>query len=96
MAVDIGGTFTDVVASRAGEIAVTKVLSTPDDLSLGVLQGIEIAVKGLGAKVSEVSFVVHATTAATNTLLARRGARVGLIVTGRLPRHFGDWPAAPL
>jgi len=81
VAVDIGGTFTDVVAVRGGEVAATKVLSTPDDLSLGVMSGIEAAVTRLGAGIADVGFVVHATTAATNALLERRGARVGLIVT---------------
>lgn len=81
VAVDIGGTFTDVVAVRGGEVAATKVLSTPEDLSLGVVAGIDAAIGRLGAKSSEITFVVHATTAATNALLERRGARVGLIVT---------------
>ena len=82
VAVDIGGTFTDVVAVRGGEVAATKVLSTPADLSRGVLDGIDTAIAQLGAKARDIEFVVHATTAATNALLERRGARVGLIVTG--------------
>ena len=81
VAVDIGGTFTDVVAVRGGQVAATKVLSTPDDLSLGVVEGIDTAIAQLGANACDIEFVVHATTAATNALLERRGARVGLIVT---------------
>jgi N-methylhydantoinase A len=81
VAVDIGGTFTDVMAMAGNSVAATKVLSTPEDLSLGVMSGIDSAVARLGAGVADISFVVHATTAATNALLERRGARVGLIVT---------------
>ncbi|MFT5445664.1 MAG: N-methylhydantoinase A [Gammaproteobacteria bacterium] len=81
VAVDIGGTFTDVVAIRGGKVAATKVLSTPADLSRGVVDGIDIAIAQLGAMACDIDFVVHATTAATNALLQRRGARVGLIVT---------------
>jgi N-methylhydantoinase A len=81
VAVDIGGTFTDVMAVLGDAVAATKVLSTPDDLSIGVMSGIDAAVSQLGARTADISFVVHATTAATNALLERRGARVGLIVT---------------
>ena len=81
VAVDIGGTFTDVMAMLGDRMAVAKVLSTPEDLSVGVMSGIDAAVAQLGARTADISFVVHATTAATNALLERRGARVGLIVT---------------
>ena len=81
VAVDIGGTFTDVMAVRGDAVAAVKVLSTPEDLSLGVMSGIDAAVSQLGGEIAEISFLVHATTAATNALLERRGARVGLIVT---------------
>lgn len=81
LAVDIGGTFTDVMAVQGDRVSAAKVLSTPEDLSVGVMSGIEAAVSQLGARVADIAFVVHATTAATNALLERRGARVGLIVT---------------
>ena len=81
VAVDIGGTFTDVMAMLGDRMAVAKVLSTPEDLSVGVMSGIDAAVAQLGARTADISFLVHATTAATNALLERRGARVGLIVT---------------
>ena len=86
LAVDIGGTFTDIMAVHGNKVAVEKVLSTPEDLSIGVMSGIEAAVSKLGASVADIAFLVHATTAATNALLERRGARVGLIVTN----GFGD------
>jgi N-methylhydantoinase A len=81
VAVDIGGTFTDVVAVLRGAAVTTKVPSTPEDLSLGVLSGIDAALARLDARPSDIHLLVHATTAATNALLERRGARVGLIVT---------------
>ncbi len=86
VAVDIGGTFTDVMAVLGDTVAAAKVLSTPEDLSVGVMSGIDAAVSQLGTQVADISFLVHATTAATNALLERRGARVGLIVTD----GFGD------
>lgn len=81
IAIDIGGTFTDVVAESEGRIVTTKVLTTPQDLSQSVIDGIEKALSALQAKPADVTFIVHATTVATNALLERRGARVGLLVT---------------
>jgi N-methylhydantoinase A len=84
--VDIGGTFTDVIALDGGRVGVAKVLSTPDDLSRGVIDGIAVALEHLAATPADVGAVVHATTAATNALLERRGGTVGLLVT----EGFGD------
>jgi N-methylhydantoinase A len=81
IAVDIGGTFTDVVGAIGDRVVTTKVPSTPSDLSLGVVEGIAAVTRRLGAEPSQIAVVVHATTAATNALLERRGARVGLVVT---------------
>ena len=81
IAVDIGGTFTDVVAAIGERLVTTKVPSTPADLSLGVVEGIAAVTRQLGAQPSQIAVVIHATTAATNALLERRGARVGLVVT---------------
>ncbi|VWX61776.1 conserved hypothetical protein [Burkholderiales bacterium 8X] len=79
---DVGGTFTDLVVSDAEHrIRTLKVLSTPDDFSRGILAGIQTMV---GAKVLEpkaIERMVHAFTVATNALLTRTGARVGLITT---------------
>ena len=84
--VDIGGTFTDVIALRDSRIGVAKVLSTPDDLSRGVIDGISLVLGDLGASADDVGTVVHATTAATNALLERTGGVVALLVT----EGFGD------
>lgn len=77
--IEIGGTFTDAITVDAGSSVVrAKVPSTPADLSLGVLHALQTA---LGASSGEVSEVVHGSTVATNALLERKGARLGLITT---------------
>jgi N-methylhydantoinase A len=85
--VDIGGTFTDVVVSRGGDLPrIMKVPTTRGDPSaavLGVLRQME-AEWGLPAR--DVTRFVHGTTVATNAVLERKGARVGLITT----RGFRD------
>jgi N-methylhydantoinase A len=73
--VDVGGTFTDLVAVRDGVLVTAKVASTPHDQSLGVRD--VLASGALGPSVA----LAHGTTIATNALLERRGARVGLITT---------------
>ncbi len=74
--VDVGGTFTDLVAIDAdGRVESRKVLSTPQDQSEGVLD----AMKALGRH--NVDRFVHGTTVATNMLLERKGARVAFCVT---------------
>jgi N-methylhydantoinase A len=87
IAVDIGGTFTDglAVISPQGHIWVAKTLTTPSDpgeavtaVIVDLLRQIEAA-RGLSR--GAVSEVVHGTTLVTNTLIERKGARTGLIVT---------------
>jgi N-methylhydantoinase A/oxoprolinase/acetone carboxylase beta subunit len=74
--VDTGGTFTDLVLLNDDRLEVHKVRSTPDDPARGILQGIEELTSG-----AAVSDVVHGSTVATNAVLERKGARVGLLVT---------------
>ncbi|HWQ14564.1 MAG TPA: hydantoinase/oxoprolinase family protein, partial [Roseiflexaceae bacterium] len=78
LGIDIGGTFTDFVLLRGGRVHVHKLLSTPEDPSRALLQG----VADLGAPAA----VVHGTTVATNALLERRGAPTALVATA----GFGD------
>src|SRR5712691_6763148 len=74
--VDIGGTFTDLVAvGPDGALEIRKVGSTPRDPSLGLLRSLE----ALGT--DGIDILVHGTTVATNALLERRGARVVLVTT---------------
>ena len=81
VAVDTGGTFTDVVAVSGADVRTLKVASTPDDPSRAVLEG----VRGLLGE-GESYLLLHGTTVATNALLERKGARVGLITN----RGFED------
>ena len=81
VAVDTGGTFTDLVLLRDGRITTLKVPSTPADPSQAVLDGLRQLVP------AGVAFdLVHGSTVATNALLERRGARVVLITN----RGFED------
>lgn len=79
VAVDIGGTFTDIVLmdNLSGKVHTGKVPSTPQDLSVGILS----AVQRLVPDFSEVDFFVHGTTAGLNAFLERKGAHVTLITT---------------
>jgi len=74
--VDVGGTFTDLVAVRPdGALDIRKVASTPQDPSIGLFRALE----ALGTEAFDV--LIHGTTVATNALLERRGARVVLVTT---------------
>jgi N-methylhydantoinase A len=77
--VDIGGTFTDLVAldETTGAVATTKALSTPRELLEGVLR----CVDQVGVRLADCRFVIHGTTIGINALLERKGARTGLITT---------------
>src|SRR6202011_4716410 len=77
---DIGGTFTDFILLDAArsEISLHKCLTTPDDPSVGALQGLGELVDNAGIELSEVQQIVHGTTLVTNALIERRGAKLGL------------------
>ncbi len=77
MGIDVGGTFTDLVAVRDGRLIAAKVRSTPQDQSLGVMAALEAS----GLAPSEVAAIAHGTTVSTNALLERRGARTALVTT---------------
>ena len=81
LAVDIGGTFTDVAVERDGACHTGKVLTTPHDPVRGVLDGARLALARAGLAPGDVGTVIHGTTLATNALIERRGATVGAIVT---------------
>jgi N-methylhydantoinase A len=88
LGIDVGGTFTDVVlfAEETGQLTYAKVPSVPGRQHEGVLAGIERALAISGARAPEVVLFTHGTTVATNALLERKGARVGMITT----RGFRD------
>ncbi|MDE0254921.1 MAG: hydantoinase/oxoprolinase family protein, partial [Rhodospirillaceae bacterium] len=83
VAVDVGGTFTDVVAHSTsdGRTAIAKTLSTPEAPSVGVLEGIRIALRESGYGLKDVASLRHGTTIATNAVLERKTAKTALIVT---------------
>jgi N-methylhydantoinase A len=80
--VDTGGTFSDFVFFNedSGEIAITKVPSTPKEPFQAVLNGVkELIDRGVAA--GDISFFCHGTTVGTNALLEEKGAKTGLMVT---------------
>ena len=86
LGIDIGGTFTDMICvSTEGETIVHKTLSTPQDPSIGFLNGIRevaaMANKPFDSFVAAIDTIVHGTTVATNALLTLRGAKTALVTT---------------
>jgi N-methylhydantoinase A len=84
--IDVGGTFTDLVAIDAkGTTSFAKSPSTPQDQSIGVLAGLEELARRLGLPrsklLADTQRIVHGATVATNALLERKGAKVALITT---------------
>lgn len=103
IAVDIGGTFTDIVAleEQTGAFHLAKVPSTPEDPARGFIQGIEHITKLGAIPHQEISAVFHGTTVATNAILERKYSALGLIITRgyrevlecarqTVPGEFGD------
>ena len=78
--VDVGGTFTDVVAVRDGRVRVHKVASMPDAPEAGVVGGLEAAA-GDGLALDAVGTLAHGTTVATNAVLEREWADTALLTT---------------
>ena len=85
---DIGGTFTDfiLVGGETGTLHLHKCLTTPEDPSIGALEGMTDLLRAAGVDLAEVDHVVHGTTLVTNAIIERSGARLGLLTT----RGFRD------
>ena len=82
VAADIGGTFTDIaIIGEGGVIATKKVLSTPADYALAVVDGVAQLLGDVDLPMASLAEVLHGTTVATNAILERRGARTALITT---------------
>lgn len=103
LAVDIGGTFTDVVAleESSGTLHLAKVRSTSDDPAQGFVNGLEHITQHGKIDAHEVNAVFHGTTVATNAILERKYSELGLIITAgyrealecarqTVPGEFGD------
>jgi N-methylhydantoinase A len=88
--VDVGGTFTDIVLEKSAggrqEVVVHKVASTPHDQSEGVVKGVLEVCAMADVKPGDVDMLFHGTTVATNMVIERKGAEVGMITT----RGFRD------
>ena len=82
-AVDIGGTFTDLVALEldSGAISVEKLLTSFPDPSGAVLEGVQNLLKSNNLSPASIRYVVHGTTLITNTLIERAGAKTALLTT---------------
>ncbi|WP_232679012.1 hydantoinase/oxoprolinase family protein [Nocardioides sp. R-C-SC26] len=83
LAIDIGGTFTDVALldEATGRLTTTKHLTTADEPVVGVIEAVDSVLAEVGVGYGDLADVVHATTLATNTVLERDGDRVGLLTT---------------
>ena len=83
LAIDVGGTFTDVTLldRDTGRLHFAKVLTTPDDPSRGSIKGAGEILNRIDASPASVSEMIHATTVATNAVIERKGAKIGLLTT---------------
>ena len=79
LAIDIGGTFTDVVLEHGGTRAEAKVLTTPGEPEQGVIEAVRLVLGSVRPR--DIGVVIHGTTLATNAIIERKGARVALITT---------------
>jgi N-methylhydantoinase A len=91
--VDTGGTFTDALAiDSMGRLHLAKTPSTPSDLSIGVLNSMELLARSAGVSTEELlggaHKLAHGTTATVNAMVQRRGAKIGLITTRGFRDHL--------
>src|SRR4029077_19860356 len=81
LAVDIGGTFTDLALEHDGRRSTIKVLTTQAAPEQGVLDGVRDILLTSGVSPADIGIVIHGTTLATNAVIERKGARTALITT---------------
>ncbi|HQT76201.1 MAG: methylhydantoinase [Rhodospirillales bacterium 20-64-7] len=81
LAVDIGGTFTDLALEQDGRRTTAKVLTTPAAPEQGVMAGVRTITQAAGIAPSDIALIIHGTTLATNAVIERKGARTALITT---------------
>ncbi|MDP2726526.1 MAG: hydantoinase/oxoprolinase family protein [Dehalococcoidia bacterium] len=83
LAVDIGGTFTDVVLAdeESGEVVTFKVPTTPQELAEGAVEGIKGILSRSASQPCEVGYVCHGSTVAMNALIEQKGPRIALLCT---------------
>jgi N-methylhydantoinase A len=81
LAIDIGGTFTDLALEHSGGRSTAKVLTTPGAPEEGVMSGVRIILASAGLAPSDIRLIIHGTTLATNAIIERKGARTALVTT---------------
>src|SRR5215475_3272577 len=81
LAVDIGGTFTDIVLDVGQQRRTRKVLTTPVRPEQAVLDGMHLILTDACAHICDIDVFIHGTTLATNAIIERRGAKTALIAT---------------
>lgn len=88
LGIDIGGTFTDfaMIENGSGAVSLEKILTTPHDPSVAVLDGIDRLLTSSNAHVGQIVSIVHGSTLVTNAVIERKGARIGMLIT----RGFSD------
>jgi N-methylhydantoinase A len=101
LGIDVGGTFTDLLLhdSDSGRTWVAKTPSTPSDQSVGVLEGVRLIGEMAEIAPRDLAAILHGTTVATNAVLEKKGAKVGLITTEgfRHILHLAEaWTPGPL
>ena len=81
LAVDIGGTFTDLALEHGGKRTTVKVLTTPSAPEQGVMAGVQAVLQAAGVAPADIAIVIHGTTLATNAIIERKGAKTALVTT---------------
>jgi len=81
LAVDIGGTFTDLALEHGAQRTTAKVLTTPSAPEQGVMTGVRQILAAAGLQPSDIAILIHGTTLATNAIIERKGARTALLTT---------------
>jgi N-methylhydantoinase A len=83
LGIDVGGTFTDflLLNEQSGDMRLLKTLSTPEDQSVGILDGMAQLIEETGLPAADIRHLLHGTTVSTNIVLEAKGAKVGLLVT---------------
>ena len=85
--VDIGGTFTDfaMIHESSGELYFDKLLTTPKDPSVAVLEGLKRMIATHNVPIAEVTSIIHGSTLVTNAVIERKGTPTGMLVTAGIP-----------
>src|ERR1700710_275201 len=81
LAVDIGGTFTDLALEAGGKRTTAKVLTTQGAPEQGVMEGFRTVTRAAGVAAADIALIIHGTTLATNSIIERKGARTALLTT---------------